>query len=282
MVYVVLEEDKIIGKLLYQPDASTDDALEQILNLTAATVATRKDDREPAGTVPENLACAFVEYACRSEPAKQRKLVELVSRLQKQKVKHPSTGEQIGEGGRFRVWTDLPSLSSLILRYWNDFAYGKDTDTTDLVKTTPEELERFGNLNAFLAQLTQAAPADYDKEFNPMDISLKAVWTMCIALEGNKAPEALPETSAMRAACMWFIYAADALWAHVTNAHTFPDYCRAGPGPRYKGKAWNGFNRERWLVWEQGLQEARATCTKDDTRKMIDDALAQMKRAAEN
>src|SRR6185312_11728065 len=88
MGYVNLEE-KNLDKLLRQPDTSSDDALEQILNLTAY----------------------------HSDPAKQRKLVELVSRLQKQRVKDPSTREQVTQGGRFRVWTDLPSLSSLVLGY---------------------------------------------------------------------------------------------------------------------------------------------------------------------
>ncbi|KAL2000856.1 hypothetical protein VTN02DRAFT_2544 [Thermoascus thermophilus] len=150
----------------------------------------------------------------------------------------------------------------------------------------PEQNQRWANLNAFLAQLSQAADVHYTSpneglHIHPMDKSLRAIWTMQKALEdGEHPPETLVDTAAMRAACLWFIHAADRLWANVQNGRTYVPSSGAGPGsPKYSQRGWNGFERERWDVWEQGLQDARAACADEGRKKLIDDALAHMKRA---
>lgn len=143
------------------------------------------------------------------------------------------------------------------------------------------------NLNAFLAQLTQAAdihytPSKEEVRFHPLDKSLRAIWTIAIALEDKRLPASLGDTAAMKASCQWFIYAAEQLWANVLSSRTYPKAAGAGPGKRYEDKGWMGYTRERWGVWEDALNEARAECQDEWTWKLIDDALANLRRAMAN
>src|SRR6185437_10550527 len=118
----------------------------------------------------------------------------------------------------------------------------------------PEQKKRWANLNAFLAQLSQAADFHYTApneppNFHPIDKSLRAIWTISNALENEEHPSKTPvNTAARRAVCLWFIYAADRLWANVQNGRIYVRGFGAGPG----------YKRERWNVWEQGLQDAKA------------------------
>lgn len=152
----------------------------------------------------------------------------------------------------------------------------------------PEHQQRWTNLNAFIAQLSQAADIHYESSDEPLNIhaldkSLRAIWTMQKALEDEEhPPETLVNTAAMRAACLWFIYASDRLWANVQNGRKYDKSCGAGSkNPKYSEKGWNGFGRERWDIWEQGLQDAKVACTDEngDMKELIEDALAHMKSA---
>lgn len=148
-----------------------------------------------------------------------------------------------------------------------------------------KEQQRWANLNAFLAQLSQATDVHYPSPgeevlFHPLDKSLRALWTMQKALEnGDYPPKTLVGTVALRAACLWFIYAADRLWANVQSGRTYPEASGAGPGSeKYAQKGWKGYERERWDIWEQGLQDAKAACTDEREKTLIEDALAHMSR----
>lgn len=143
------------------------------------------------------------------------------------------------------------------------------------------------NLNAFLAQLTQAADIHYtppkkEVPFSPLDKSLRAIWTMAMALENERPPASLGDTAAMEAACQWFVYAAERLWANVLNSRTYPEAAGAGPGKRYEEEGWTGYTRERWGIWEDALKEARAKCQDERMWKLIDDALASLRRGMVN
>lgn len=144
--------------------------------------------------------------------------------------------------------------------------------------------DRWVNLNAFLAQLTQAAdicypPPTEEVRFSPLDKSLRAIWTMAMALENERPLTSLGDTAAMEAACQWFIYAAERLWANVLNNRTYPEAAGAGPGKRYKEEGWSGYTRQRWAIWEDALKGARTSCENDRMGKLIDDALAGLRRA---
>lgn len=149
----------------------------------------------------------------------------------------------------------------------------------------PAERQRWVNLNSFIAQVTQAAdvqygPADKPAVFHPMDKSLRALWVMQKALENEQhAPAALADTPAMHAACAWFAWAADRLWENVQRGRTYAQAPSAGAGsPRFKERGWNGFERDRWDVWLQGLREARETAADEASRGIIDHALVHMTR----
>lgn len=103
-----------------------------------------------------------------------------------------------------------------------------------------------------------------------------------MALEDEHPPASLGDTAAMEAACQWFIYAAERLWANVLNNCTYPEAAGAGPGNMYEKKGWTGYTRERWGVWEDALKEARAKCQNERMWKLIDDALASLRRGMAN
>ena len=63
---------------------------------------------------------------------------------------------------------------------------------------------------------------------------------MAMALENERSPASLGDTAAMEAACQWFIYAAERLWANVLNSSTYPKAAGAGPGKRYEEEGWTG------------------------------------------
>ena len=151
----------------------------------------------------------------------------------------------------------------------------------------PEQKLRWVRLNAFTARVSQAAQVEYPPpgadmaNLHPMDKSLRAIWTIQIGLENGKhPPEKLVDTAALQAVCAWFIYAAERLWANVLNHRKFNNRASgAGPGSKqYEERKWLGFERDRWDVWMQGLRDARAACTHDGVRKMIEDALANAER----
>ena len=76
--------------------------------------------------------------------------------------------------------------------------------------------ERWVNLNAFVAHMPQAPelqePSNGPEKVHRMDRSLHAIWVMREALENDTRPLAvLVQSAAVRAACTWFIYAADRL-----------------------------------------------------------------------
>lgn len=162
-----------------------------------------------------------------------------------------------------------------------------NTDPRD-PKVDPEQKQRWVRLNAFIAQLSQAADVQYTSpvegvNVHPMDKSLRAIWTMQKALEDEASPpETLLDTAALQAACVWFIHAADRLWANVEKSRTYVQSAGAGPGsPKYSGKGWSGFERDRWDVWRQGLEDAANACTGEDEgmKKLIQDALAHIEQA---
>lgn len=148
---------------------------------------------------------------------------------------------------------------------------------------TADDIQRWDNRNAFLAQLTAAAEVDYSiAEHHPMDFSLFGLQAFGVAFEGY-APAGASLDTAVRAACWWFIYAADRLWTNVENGREWEGEIGSGLGD-YKTKGWTGYNRDRWGVWENYLLNASndvllgATVFSEDTQKLIKDALTQTKR----
>lgn len=105
---------------------------------------------------------------------------------------------------------------------------------------------------------------------------------MSMVLENKRPPTSLGNTAAMEATCQWFIYAAGRLWENVINKRTYPKVSGAGPGDRLQEEEWEGYTRRRWEIWEGALKDARDACEDERMTKLIDDALASMRRAMAN
>ncbi|KAK2768747.1 hypothetical protein FQN54_000603 [Arachnomyces sp. PD_36] len=279
------EEFKILSKIANEADATVDDALEQVVSLSMTALALHgPDSSQGAPYTDYKTSLALLELAQRLEPAKHAKLVEFVSKLQK-RTATDSAGNPLKTQGS-TLWTDLPSLGYTELETWVEYGGNPRNNPMD-PKMDPEHQKRWAKLNAFIAQLSQAADIHYEPpgaplNIHPMDKSLHAAWTMQKAFEdGEHPPETLIHTAVIPAACFWFIYGSDRLWANVQNGRKYDKNYGAGQGSKYSEKDWAGFERERWDVWEQGLQAAKGACTATENvevKGLIEDALAQMKR----
>lgn len=62
-------------------------------------------------------------------------------------------------------------------------------------------------------------------------------------------------------ACLWYIYAADKLWAAALDKDN------------------EDFTRELWDMYKERLLESQARIRNQEARKLIDQAVLQMKRA---
>ncbi|CAG8898775.1 unnamed protein product [Penicillium egyptiacum] len=273
-------EFKLLDKVVKE-EVTAQDAVQDVINMTMSALSIHGPNKLGGIGLPDyNVSLAVMELANRLEPSKQTKLVEFISHLQKQVAVDPSTNEPLRVQGD-TLWTDMPSFGYTELETWYEFG-GDYKDPCDAMLDSKQR-DRWANLNAFLAQLTQAADIHYrppkeEVQFCPLDKSLRAIWTMAMALENERPPASLEDTAAMEAACQWFIYAAERLWANVLNNRTYPEAAGAGPGKRYEEEGWPGYTRERWGIWEDGLREARAACEDERMWKLIDDALASLRR----
>ncbi|KAL1861254.1 hypothetical protein Plec18170_001769 [Paecilomyces lecythidis] len=278
------EEFKVLDRVA-SDNATVDEALQKVIDMTAvATTVHGPNSLKGAGLVDYNVALAVLELSQRLEPTKHGKLVEFISKLQKQTATDPLTGEPQKIQGD-TLWTDLPSFGYTELETWYEFG-GEYKDPRD-PKMDPKEQQRWTNLNAFLAQISQAAEVNYADEnvlYHPLDKSLRGLWTLHKALESSDhPPETLVGTAALRAASLWFVYGANRLWANVKNGRTYPEASGAGPGSgKYAQKGWKGFEEERWNLWVKGLQDAKAASTDEEEKTLIEDALSHIKRAAES
>ncbi|KAJ5504772.1 hypothetical protein N7463_007646 [Penicillium fimorum] len=277
------EEFKFLDKVIKE-DITPQNAVQEIINITMHALSIHGPDKHNGVGLPDyNVSLAVMELAQRLESSKHTKLVEFVTHLQKQVAVDPSTNKPLRVQGDI-LWTGMPSFGYTELETWYEFG-GDYKDPWDATLDS-QQRECWVNLNAFLAQLTQAADIRYtphseEMQFSPLDKSLRAIWTITMTLE-SEHPALLVDTAAMEAACQWFIYAAEQLWANVLNSRTYPEEFGAGSGKKFEEKNWTGYTRERWGIWEDALKEARAECQDQRLGKLIDDALASMRRVMAN
>lgn len=290
-------EFKLLDKVV-RNDVTAQDAVQGVIDMTMTALSIHGPNKQGGIGLPDyNISLAVFELAQRLEPSKHTTLVEFISQLQKQIAVDPSTNEPLRVQGD-TLWTEMPSFGYTELETWYEFGGDYKGDGSSPVQrirtlTYPDpckammdsgQRDRWVNLNAFLAQLTQATdicypPSTEEVRFSPLDKSLRAIWTMAMALENERPLTSLGDTAAMEAACQWFIYAAERLWANVLNNRTYPEAAGAGPGKRYAEEGWSGYTRQRWAIWEDALKGARTSYEKDRMGKLIDDALAGLRRA---
>jgi len=120
---------------------------------------------------------------------------------------------------------------------------------------TPEEDRRWEKLATFFAQLTAAS--DLTAAAQHTDFSNWAFVAFKYAFGPWETPTS-PTGIAIRAACLWYVYAGDKIWATVNGSEFW--------------------NRAYWDGWREHLVDAQATFSDEETKRAIEDALAQIKR----
>jgi len=89
-------------------------------------------------------------------------------------------------------------------------------------------------------------------------------------LEGEAPPHI---DTVVEAACWWFIHAANKLWTCFEKRQEFEGR-RAIGGGEYREREWKGYNPHRWAIWEQALLNAYSISENEETKKLIQAALA--------
>ncbi|KAJ6155099.1 hypothetical protein N7470_005665 [Penicillium chermesinum] len=145
------DEFKLLDRVIKE-EATVQDGVQNIVNVTMSALATHgPNNMNKIGLADYNISLATMELAQRLEPStgKHTKLVELLSHLQKQIATDPSTDEPLKVQG-------IPSGQTCRLLAIRSSRPDPCDATLD-----PEQRSRWVNLNAFIAQLTQAAEIDY-------------------------------------------------------------------------------------------------------------------------
>ncbi|PLB47571.1 hypothetical protein P170DRAFT_409749 [Aspergillus steynii IBT 23096] len=266
------EEYKILHTLVHYPEARVAGYVNQLIDQCHMAMAIHAPRLEHGvGCVDANLFLALTELVQVLDPSKHDKLVQFVHELEKRTVLHPDTGKVLEfQGSAF--FTDLPGLGWSELEAW-DMRGGSWHDVTD-PDMDPKEQDRWVNLNAFVAQLTQASelrePFHDPLQVHRTDRSLRAIWVMVEALENSRRPlRELVKSAAVRAACMWFIYAADRLLTKVDIQVRYPEHFGAEPGSRYPEKKWTGHELDRWMEWMQNLGGLKNGCVEPRTLGLL-------------
>lgn len=117
------EEFKLLDKVVNEPEqVSTENAVQVVSDKTMAALASLgiKRPNDGYGLPDYNISLALMELTQRLEPARHHKLVEFVSKLQKQTARDPSTGEPLVID-KTTLWTDLPSFGYVELETWCEF-----------------------------------------------------------------------------------------------------------------------------------------------------------------
>lgn len=111
--HLPIDEFNILYNLVRYPNASVEEAVEKVVNLTLKELTTLDD-----GFV-FNICTLIIDIATNIVPAEQANLVEFVSQLQKTSVRNPKTGEQVRDQDGQCVWQDLSTLGIYVTDFWN-------------------------------------------------------------------------------------------------------------------------------------------------------------------
>ncbi|KAI1327661.1 hypothetical protein F5Y16DRAFT_190132 [Xylariaceae sp. FL0255] len=250
-----------------ESDSTVSTVLRQIVNLTSTALAS--NDGQALRDHAYHVCVAVITLASLTPPHRQSKLVELLVELQKQVLGDRSCTNRKpfkydGEES-LGIWEDMPTLGYTVRDAWN-------FNPND-PKAKPEEKAGWENKTAFIAQVMSRVPIDHSEGAkNVFDFSVYALWAMREAFEGY---EQQPSDTALRAACLWFIYTGEALLAKVEQGAILRD--RVGfSHERFSQKGWRGFERERVDVWKNGLVAASERLRDGDTKGLVEQALMKI------
>lgn len=130
------------------------------------------------------------------------------------------------------------------------------------------------NKTAFLAQMTSVADVDYNSPriLHPMDFSHIGYYACCEAFEGEDDDEPGAQwESAVRIACIWFVYAADRLWMNCKH--------RRAVEPSEPWTTRMGFHIGRWSTWKWRMGSAENRFGTMATQQLVRSAIAQANQA---
>ncbi|KAF2141216.1 uncharacterized protein K452DRAFT_359018 [Aplosporella prunicola CBS 121167] len=253
-------EFKILNAIVQQPHESAaqqslPDAVQQIVDLAPARIP--GDDA--LGDQIYALSLCVLEVVERTDdPMRLRWLVEFLQQLRKVALTDDS-GQPVRSCDSL-VYTELGGFGPVFADTLGSF----DPLDSDIL---PEDEKAWENLSVFFAQLTGTSTADCT---NWSLWSLTAFHYAFVEPRGpGNAVSNLPTPIAVRAACIWFLYAGEVLWSNVQTGFNF--------GKVPKGEQ-PDFNREKWNAWRQRLMEYQSRFTDGRTKKFIEDALAEIKR----
>ncbi|KAJ4218082.1 hypothetical protein NW759_008677 [Fusarium solani] len=169
-------------------------------------------------------------------------------------------GKKIEVWGQETRWDQLPMFGALA-RERLDIAQSRSG-------------QAFVNINAFFARLTAA---------NIEGNLLFAIWVFRDALEDPAEDEIAEKSSPelLKAAAVWFIYAAESLAKARDEAEQF-DGKVARPGDSLSAfkdvPGWRGFCPDRWNVWKARFASLEKTESLADAQPLIDQAVDRLNK----
>ncbi|KAF2136155.1 uncharacterized protein K452DRAFT_322620 [Aplosporella prunicola CBS 121167] len=255
---VNIEEYKIFNAFIQENDISASDTAQKIVNLTKAALQANEQDERVLGWQLESTGNGFLEAGVRASPAQQKKLITVLEELQKTTLSDPKTGEVV-RYWEMEVWADLPMIG---------FAFGNEMNSFDPNDTTswPDDIARWEPLTTLAAQI-MAVPAIKLDFFR---------WTWAPAalrdVFRSYVEPGLPTELAVRAACLWFIYAGEVLWEQTRKG----EFTVLEDGEDEVKK-----NLKQWSDWKENLRSLRDSATDARTRELLVEALTAMERAEE-
>lgn len=130
------------------------------------------------------------------------------------------------------------------------------------------------NKTAFLAQMTSVADVDYNNPriLHPMDFSHIGYYACREAFEAedDDDPGAQWE-SAVRIACIWFVYAAERLWMNCRHRRVVE------PSEPWTMKM--GFQIDRWRSWKRCMRRSENRFGTMATQQLVRSGIAQANQA---
>ena len=139
--------------------------------------------------------------------------------------------------------------------YWYTIYPGPDADELSGPGDSdnmPEDTRQIESLNAFVAQMSATPVVPTNNSMGWPALIFRYAWP--------KLPKG-PTIYFVRVACLWYIYAADKLLAAALDKDN------------------EAFTKELWDVYKEHLLESQAKIRNQDARKLINEAVVQLKRA---
>lgn len=116
-------EFQLLQDLVKNPNASSADSVQQVVELTKAEALSGKwPENRIRGDFAWNVIHLMLDIATNTKPEKQTMLLDFMRQLQKTEVNDPRTGEPLIYDYE-KLWTDLPCVGYYVADCWNFSTY---------------------------------------------------------------------------------------------------------------------------------------------------------------